>query len=119
MDILTPILVSTVIMGLTPFVAFITQKYVEQGRRMRVFNRLQNEKLFKVGTVVSELQLTGRDKPIFPGECTVTALEPGRVEFNSSVGLIGTTGFISKTVVFTGREVEELIIVLKDEIVNE
>ena len=95
---------STIVLGLTlvfcsPFVAFFANKYIEQGRRKRAFDRLSGDKFFDDGYDIAELYIEGRETPILT-DCYIDEIKPGEVVIKTRLSAKGMT--------FTGREFEKL-----------
>ena len=99
MDAMTGILVALAVAALAPLAAFVSERFVEAGRRRRAYQRIVAEPLIEVDAVLHGLEISGRDKPLM-GPCRITSLGVGRMEVHSLDG--------TKAMSFTGREFEAL-----------
>ena len=101
MDTLTGILVALTVAALAPIAAFVSERFVEAGRRRRAYRRIVAEPLIRVGTELERLEISGRDQPLL-GRCRITSLAVGRMEVHS----LDSTPLVAMS--FTGREFEAL-----------
>ena len=99
MSILTSLLTAGLIALVSPFIAFFTHKHIEQGRRERAYQRIIDEPLIQVGTVLTRLELEGHGQPLM-GRCYIKKIEVGRVVIVSED--------LTEVMTFTGRELEAL-----------
>ena len=103
-EILAPILIALVLAAASPLAVHWSAQFVEAGRRKRAYRRLEAEPTVYVGAELREIQLPGRDKPVC-GRCVVHAIDVGRLE----VRCIEVNTGQALSIVFTGREFEDLI----------
>ena len=104
MNIITAILIATVVAGLTPIAQQLTNTVVQGIRRKRAFARLKRERLISVGTVFMCIR-DGSGGPPLAGLCEVVDLSLGRVAIQCfAANGVGTGLKMS----WTGQEFEKM-----------
>lgn len=99
MDILTPILIGLALALLTPVCTSKLAGYLNNQKRLRVFNRITGNAYFKVDAVFSKVELQGHPLPLMD-YCRVYSIDVGEVVLQSLV-----TGDLLP---ITGVELEQL-----------